>query len=464
MFFIQAAFLTERLITKQNSFQTGVDAAMFENILFNTLNGGLFTTSLGPFDFPHSYFSDHVNWNLFFIIPIYFIFPYMETLFCIQSVLLASPILLLYMICRDWQTFRFLPSVLYFFYLPVFWIGIFDIHFETAFIPLFLLFFHVEKTGNRKWKFISFLLCLFCKEEISSVFIVYSILEFRSDSKSSFLILSVSVIYFILSLLILSFSRPDAGLPYHLYRFMQIPQNQGLYIYLIYFLFIPFLFFPFLSKYVVLLFPYLAYSFISSSEVNKTPLTHHSFIAVPILFISFIDGFHKFQDYIKNRNKGGENVLKSKITSFDSKEESPSGKAAFSFKSFLHKVYTVPLLSLLLILLSIFLFFTEGPPSKKYSYGKNFMKRDIPEGALEFLKNYRKDEKIASNIPAVLSARKHLRLLDLQKTYADETLIIYTFEKRLDVSEFIQRHRLTHFPDFKFNDIIILKPFLEKKE
>lgn len=432
---------------------------MFENILFNTLNGDFFTTSLGPFDFPHSYFSDHVNLNLFFIIPIYSVFPYMETLFCIQSVFLASPILLLYLICRDWQTFRFLPSVLYFFYLPVFWIGIFDIHFETAFIPLFLMFFYFEKIGNRKWKFISFLLCLFCKEEIASVFIVYSILKFRSDSKSSFSILSVSIIYFMFSLIILSISRPDTGLPYHLYRFMQIPQSQGLYIYLIYFLFVPFLFFPFLSKYVLLVFPYLAYSFISSSEVNKTPLTHHSFLAVPILFISFMDGFHTFQDYIKNRKTGAENIHKSEFPFLDLEKESASGKAAFYFKTFLHKVYSVPFLSLFLIFLSIFLFFTEGPPSKKYSYGKNFMKRDIPDDALEFLKNYRKDEKIASNIPAVLSAREHLRLLDLQKTYTDETLIIYTFEKRLDVSEFIERHRFNHFSDSKFNDIIILKPF-----
>lgn len=436
MFFIQAAFLTERLTVKQNSFQTGVDAAMFENMLFNTLNGSFFTTSLGPFDFPHSYFSDHVNLNLFLIIPAYFIFPYMETLFWIQSLVLASPILILYFVCRDWDRFSILPSVLYFFYLPVFWIGIFDVHFETLFIPFFLLFYHFEKKGNLKWKFIFFLLCIFCKEETASVFIIYSILRFKSERKPSILIFSVSLVYFILCMLILSVSRPDTGLPYHLYRFMKIPEHQGLYIYLIYFLFIPFLFFPFLSEYVILVFPYLAYSFISSSEVNKTPLTHHSFIAVPILFVSFMEGFQRFLCRMKGNASDSSKV------------------SSVSLKGFLQK--SLPVIP---VLISVTVFFKEGPPSRKYSYGKNFMKRDIPEDMLKFLKTYNSDEKVASNVPAVLSRRKHLRLLDLQKTYRDETLIIYTFENRLDVSALAERHRLTHSVEIKFNDLVIMKPF-----
>ena len=453
MFIAQAGFLTERLTVKQNSFQTGVDAAMFENMLFNTLNGSFFTTSLGPFDFPHSYFADHVNLNLFFIIPVYFIFPYMETLFWIQSLVLASPILILYLICREWDRFSILPSVLYFFYLPVFWIGIFDVHFETLFIPFFLLFYHFEKKGNHKWKFISFLLCLFCKEETASVFMVYSILRFRSDRKSSILIFSVSIVYFILCLLILSVSRPDTGLPYHLYRFLEIPKHQGLYIYLIYFLFIPFLFFPFLSEYILLILPYLAYSFLSSSEVNKTPLTHHSFIAVPVILTAFIQGFRRFQEWIETDVPGNSRGT----------ESADSFNVFFVFRKYIQRVNFISAVPLLLILISAFLFLTEGPPSKKYSYGKNFMKRNIPEEMLKLLKDLDPEEKIASNVPALLSRRKHLRLLDLQKTYTDETLIIYTFENRMDISGLAERQKKTHSLEFKFNDLVIMKPAVKNQ-
>lgn len=420
LFLALFCFLSERSITKFLHLKAGMDTGLFENILYNTLHGDFFYTFLGPVDLWHSYFSDHVDLILFLILPFYYLFPQTETLFILQAFFLSSPILILYFYSKDKIDRPVIPSVLYALYLPVYWIGIFDIHPEVAFIPLFLLFMIQWEKKNLRYAFTLFLFCLFCKEEIAFVFIVFSALVRKEEPKFALLLFLISISYFCATIGILSFNNPFSGIPMHVGRYSEIPKDSYLFGPLLFFLLTPFLIFPFLSRYLLLVLPYLAYSFLSNAIPNKTPFTHHSFVAVPILFVAFLSGY----DFLKKKGKAADWIL---------------ATCALTF---------------------LYLFLSQGPPNKKYNYKEDFLRGSVTKEQVDFLRNYDPEANIVSNVPSVLGNRKIIRVFRGKKYSSEETIILFTGDHLadFDLSPVLQTHSDTHSLRKIGPDIALLEP------
>lgn len=384
-------FLSERAIFRYQHIGAGVDLGLFENLFYNLVHNAKAVTSLGIDGTEHHYFADHINWYIYPLSLLYRIFPFAESFLIFQALVLSAPILILPLYKKD-LFHQWMYPLLYGLFLPIYWIQIFDFHPEVLWIPLFFLFYYFWKQKSPYW-ILFFFLSLFVKEETALALIVFSLVEGRLKNKDSLFIGIISFLYFIFCIFLLSaFRNPslDIQTPAHWERY-QNPiaalQNLHLFPYLFLFLNLPFLFLPFRNKLILCLVPYLCYSLFSSYEVNKTPFTHHSFIAVPILFLSFIESLDRFQE----KNKW--------------------------------------LFGCISLCISLFLFIWFGPLSKSYSYRKEYMNPGVSTKDVTTLHSLVAGKSVVSNVPQYLSHRSQVQLFLPNHEYSADYFVFYQFRK-----------------------------------
>ncbi|TGL25144.1 DUF2079 domain-containing protein [Leptospira bourretii] len=381
-------FLSERSIFRYQHMGAGVDIGLFENLFYNIIHHAIAVTSLGVDGKIHHYFADHINWYVYPLSLLYYIFPLVESLLIFQAFVLSVPILILPFFKGE-SRYQWIYPLLYALFLPIYWIQIFDFHPEVIWIPLFFLFYYFWKQKSKYWV-LFFVLSLLVKEECALVWIVFALIHWRSNQKQSLKIGILSLVYFMIAIILLigiQNSTTNNPMPAHWERY-QNPilalENLHLFPYLFLFLNIPFLFLQFKNKLILCLLPYILYSITSSFEVNKTPFTHHSFIAIPIIMIGFMESVEK----IHSKNK-----------------------SLFAYLS---------------LTVSIFLFLFFGPLTKSYSYRKEFMNPDHSGTDYKTLRGLLVDKTIVSNIPQYLSNRTTVTLfLPNQKPTADYVVFYY---------------------------------------
>ncbi|PJZ46354.1 DUF2079 domain-containing protein [Leptospira brenneri] len=382
-------FLSERSIFRYQNMGAGVDIGLFENLFYNLIHNAKAVTTLGVSGNLHHYFSDHINLYIYPLSLLYKFFPFVESLLIFQAFVLSSPILIFPFYKKN-DFYQWIFPLLYGLYLPIYWIQIFDFHPEVLWIPLFFLFYHFWKQ-NSVWWILFFTFSLFVKEECALVWIVFAFLEYKFRKKESILIGIISLVYFFLCILLLGElqnSGSEIPLPAHLERY-QNPiaalNNLHLFPYLLLFLNLPFLFFQFRNKLILCLVPYFLYSLFSSYEVNKTPFTHHSFVAIPIIILSFTESIENLH---------------------------PKNSRLFLYLS---------------VFVSICLFIFWGPPSKSYSFRKDFMNPGVSQEDVKTLRTLFEGKSIVSNVPQYLANRTSVYLfLPNHDDYADY-LIFYQF-------------------------------------
>lgn len=171
---------------------------------------------------------------------------------------------------------------------------------------------------------------------------------------------------------------------------------------------------------LLLILPYLAYSFLSNAIPNKTPFTHHSFVAVPILFVAFLSGY----DFLKKKGKAADWIL---------------ATCALTF---------------------LYLFLSQGPPNKKYNYKEDFLRGSVTKEQVDFLRNYDPEANIVSNVPSVFGNRKIIRVFRGKKYSSEETIILFTGDHLadFDLSPVLQTHSDTHSLRKIGPDIALLEP------
>ncbi|WP_039925902.1 DUF2079 domain-containing protein [Leptospira vanthielii] len=385
-------FLSERSIFRYQHIGAGVDLGLFENLFYNLVHKAEAVTSIGIDGNLHHYFADHINWYIYPLSLLYGIFPFVETLLFFQSFVLSLPILILPLYKKD--TFhQWTYPLLYGLFLPIYWIQIFDFHPEVIWIPLFFLFDYFWKQKSPFW-ILFFILSLFAKEECALVWIVFSLVKSKSQKKESLWIGVVSFVYFLFCIFLLSELRSptlSSQVPAHWERY-QNPitalQNLHLFPYLFLFLNLPFLFIQFKNKLILCLAPYLLYSLLSSYEVNKTPFTHHIFIAVPIIIMSFLEVMDRL-----------------------------------SYKSKLLFGGTT-------LLVSTALFFCFGPFSKSFSYKKEYMNPGVSTKDVATLRNLFPNKSVVSNVPQYLSNRSEVQFYLPNRDYSADYFVFYQFQNQ----------------------------------
>lgn len=194
--FVGGLSVLRHVIYKSNCFDFGIFAQMYHNMKTT----GLPDTTCERY-MQLSHFKVHISPIYYLLLPIYYIFPFAETLLIAQAVLIISGLIPLVLLCRHYKlsnTVTVLVSACYTFY-PAFMGGaFFDFH-ENKFLPpliLFLMYF-IEK--NKLWGIITFSLLTLAVKEDAPMYVAFIALYMIIEKKkyiSGTVIFAASVAYF----------------------------------------------------------------------------------------------------------------------------------------------------------------------------------------------------------------------------------------------------------------------------
>ena len=196
------------LYNSYNSY--ALDLGLFTQTLKYTLQGDILYTTIDQ----GCYLADHFSPILFLLVPIYWLFPYAQTLLVVQAVSLGFAAFLAYKLARDIGFSHRIGIIveLLFCINPLLWgLILFDFHTESLAV-LFLMLMFVGMVNKKKAVFYAgFILALMTKEVIVIVlaifgftrFIITYIKEKRVD-KQSLIIFIVSLMVYGIAILVAS--------------------------------------------------------------------------------------------------------------------------------------------------------------------------------------------------------------------------------------------------------------------
>jgi len=163
IFFIAAVFLSLSFI-RHNSFSSNCDLAIYDQIVWNSAHGRFFNSSLmGDINS----LGNHFEPILLFLAPLYWIFPGVIALFCVQSLALATAIIPLYLLSKRQLNNRFLVFVFIFLYLisrGIQGVATFDFHTDCFLPGLIFWAYYFIISGRMRGAAWMCLLMLLCKE------------------------------------------------------------------------------------------------------------------------------------------------------------------------------------------------------------------------------------------------------------------------------------------------------------
>jgi uncharacterized membrane protein len=151
----------------------GPDLGIFDQVFWNTVHGRFLesTMSLAQGQ-PHSYLADHFSPIYLLLMPAYALIPRPQTLLVIQTLFLALGVWPIYLLARltlEPGFHRLVWAVVYFLFLPVAFINLFDFHeLALAVLPLGFAIYFLEK-GQSGWFLVSLLSTFLIKEELPLV-------------------------------------------------------------------------------------------------------------------------------------------------------------------------------------------------------------------------------------------------------------------------------------------------------
>jgi uncharacterized membrane protein len=181
----------------------GPDLGLFDQIFWNTVHGRPFesTMSLGWTE-PHSFFADHFPPALWLLVPFYALVPSPETLLILQTLALALGAVPVYLTARHrlppgYQ--RLLWVAIYFLFVPLAHINLFDFHEITLAVPLLGLALYLLDRGNLGWFWLVFAASLLVKEEVALIGVgigAFMVLR-RTAWQQGMLVITVSLVWFL---------------------------------------------------------------------------------------------------------------------------------------------------------------------------------------------------------------------------------------------------------------------------
>jgi uncharacterized membrane protein len=152
---LQAALTLTFSLTLRYEFKSsGGDGALFAQLLYHVIHGQGLTTSFPPPYTPQHWFGIHFSPILYALVPLYYLFPHVETLLVVHSAALALAAWPLFLTAAHILKSRWQALVVALLYLTnpfVINAAVWDFH-EIAFAPLVLAFILWSMaTKNRGW-------------------------------------------------------------------------------------------------------------------------------------------------------------------------------------------------------------------------------------------------------------------------------------------------------------------------
>ena len=144
---------------------TGYDLAIHEQILWNTLHGRFFATSLEV----DNSFADHFRPLMVALLPFYALFSTPKTLLMIQAVVLAGTAVPLFLLAEDKlknQGAALVVTAVYLLYPAIGFTARFDFHMEAVAVLLFMVAFYAIEKQRWRAATTALILALLCKENM----------------------------------------------------------------------------------------------------------------------------------------------------------------------------------------------------------------------------------------------------------------------------------------------------------
>lgn len=176
------------------------DFGIFCNIFYN-LKDSFQPLSTCERDTLLSHFAVHFSPILYFLLPIYYIFPYEETLNIAQVIIPFSGIIPLMLIMKKYKlgnSVKMFMAVAFFAYPAIGYGSIYDFHENCFILPLLLWMFYFYEKGKNIPMFVFAFLTLMVKEDAFAyvfIFALYIMLSKR-DYKKGVALMMLSLVYF----------------------------------------------------------------------------------------------------------------------------------------------------------------------------------------------------------------------------------------------------------------------------
>ena len=307
------------MIFKHNSFFTsGFDLGIFNQSFWTTLFERKLFYSTGDLSFNPggSFFGVHFSPMLFLLLPFYAIYPSVETLLVLQSIVLALGAIPLYWMGREklGKNVALCISILYLVYPPLNYLNLNDFHLQ-AFLPTFFLFavYYLER---EKWPhFLAFVILSMTTIEFTQIIAIfvalYGLILYRRrkfvDSRRAlkYIILTflISVLWFILALKVKEFFNPYTSpvpTPFHLAvsdpisGLCLIFNDWGSKVFYIICFLAPLAFTPLLAlEPLVMTIPWIGASFITNHSLYYSVYSQYTGFIIPFIFIALIKAIER---------------------------------------------------------------------------------------------------------------------------------------------------------------------------
>lgn len=150
------------------------DLAVYAQAMYNLLQGSLHSSILNI-----HLFGNHFVPIIFFLVPLYALFPSAMTFLVIQSVALGIGVFPIYLIARRLldERFAILFSIVYATFPPVLFVNLFEFHPDALSIPLVLLAFYYFVEKKFKQFIVFSIASMFCIENVPMVIVMFGFLS-----------------------------------------------------------------------------------------------------------------------------------------------------------------------------------------------------------------------------------------------------------------------------------------------
>lgn len=194
-----------------------IDLSIYNQVFYNTSLGKLFQFTIHP----HSYLGDHFEPFIFILVPIYFLFKSPFALLVIQTFFIGLSAIPIYLIAREkinnlWALFFALIFLLCPFVQNA---NLFEFHLLTISIFFLLFTFYFYQKRYFKHYILFLLLSILIREDVALVIFMFGILALIDKRKLKWILIPIiiSIIWFVLSLQIISHFNPEQNYKYLIY-------------------------------------------------------------------------------------------------------------------------------------------------------------------------------------------------------------------------------------------------------
>jgi uncharacterized membrane protein len=307
-------YIFSKSAQRHEAFNSLMDLAIFEQVLWNTASGRIFESSLGQVDrFHQNFLGDHQSYILLLLAPVYALVPFTQTLLALQALAASAAGWILYLLARSRLQSplnALAVSFAFYGYSILHQALLFDFHPLIFTIPFWLLAMYGIETKKYRLYITGIVLAFMSKEEVALTGLAFSLylLTVREHRKYAIATMGIALAFLVLNFYIVGPYYSPEGKSIHLLRFAEYgstkseialtllsdPDRNLINLFdqraldFIERLLNPVLFLALLSASIVTVMPYVTYSLMSDVPAQISLFNQYPAVAIGPIFYSIV--------------------------------------------------------------------------------------------------------------------------------------------------------------------------------